>query len=67
MFNYKKFEHLCAEKGVTPYQVSASTGIATATLSSWKQGNYSPKYEKMKLIAAYFDVPVDSFEMKEGK
>lgn len=65
LFSYEKFEELCKEKGVTPYQVSASTNIATATLSSWKKGVYDPKYEKMKLIAKYFGVTVDFFDTDE--
>ncbi len=58
---YKKFENLCKKKGVTPYRVSADTGVSTATLSNWKSGNYSPKTDKLKKIADYFGVSVDYF------
>ncbi len=66
MFSYKKFEKLCNKKKVTPYQVSKETGVATATLSAWKQkengsGGYMPKADKVILIAKYFGVPLDYF------
>jgi transcriptional regulator with XRE-family HTH domain len=39
--------------------VSKATGISTATFTSWKQGKYTPKQDKLQLIADYFDVSVD--------
>lgn len=56
---YENFEKLCIENGVKPSQVSKATGIHTATLTSWKQGKYTPKREKMELISQYFNVSVD--------
>ena len=56
---YEIFEKLCKEKGVTPYRVSEATGIKTSALSSWKAGRSTPKFEKMKIIADYFGVPVE--------
>lgn len=53
---YEIFEDLCAKRGVTPYRVSKETGISTATLTSWKQGKYTPKEEKMQKIADYLGV-----------
>lgn len=66
MFLYAKFKKLCEEKKVTPYHVSKETGVATATLSSWKQfsdgaGGYTPKVDKIKKIADYFGVTLDYF------
>jgi transcriptional regulator with XRE-family HTH domain len=58
---YDKFEELCAEKGVRPGQVSKATGISTSTLSSWKLGRYTPKNDKLQLIAEYFGVPLNYF------
>ena len=56
---YETFVKLCAMKGVKPATVSRETGISTATLTSWKQGKYTPKPEKLKKIADYFGVSVD--------
>lgn len=58
---YEKFLGLLEQSGKTAYQVSKDTGISTATLSNWKQGNYKPKIEKIKVLAEYFGVAVDHF------
>lgn len=54
--SYKIFQDLCARKNVRPADVSRATGIATSTFTSWKQGVYEPKPDKMKKIAEYFEV-----------
>ena len=53
---YEIFEKLLKEHGITAYRVSKETGVTTATLTSWKQGKYTPKPEKMQKIADYFGV-----------
>lgn len=58
---YKKYAELRDEKKLTDYRVAADTGISTATLSNWKNGNYSPKFDKLLILARYFDVPVEYF------
>lgn len=58
---YGKFEKLLAERGVTAYQVAKETGISTATLTQWKQGKFTPKMDKILLIADYFGVPLEYF------
>ena len=55
---YEKFEELCKRDNVTASKVSRETGISTATLSSWKTGRYTPKNEKLQIIADYFKVPL---------
>lgn len=56
---YDVFERLCQEKGVKPYHVSKETGVATATLTEWKNGTYTPKIEKLQKIADFFGVSAD--------
>ena len=58
---YNKFKQLLDERGVTAYQVAKETGISTATLTQWKQGKYTPKMDKILLIADYFGVPLEYF------
>jgi len=58
---YDKFEQLLQERGVTAYKVAKETGVATATLSSWKNGEYVPKVDKLQLLAEYFGVSVEYF------
>ena len=60
-YAYRKFEELCKENNVTPYQVSKETGISTASLSQWKKGEYNFKLEKLMLIALYFKKSIEEF------
>lgn len=62
---YEIFEKLCEKKGITAYRVSKETGVTTATLTSWKQGKYTPKREKLQKIADYFGVTVEYFTGEE--
>lgn len=56
---YENFEKLCNDNKTNPSRVSKATGISTATLTSWKKGVYTPKQDKLQLIADYFNVTVD--------
>lgn len=56
---YEIFEKLLKMRGITAYRVAKDTGITTATLTNWKNGKYTPKQDKMKIIADYFGVTVD--------
>ncbi len=58
---YARYAKLRDKKGMTDYRVSQETGISTATLSSWKNGKYTPKYEKLKKLADYFGVTINYF------
>lgn len=58
---YEKLQILLDKTDKTAYQVSKETGVSTATLSNWKNGNYAPKADKLKKIADYFGVTVDYF------
>ena len=65
---YEIFEKLLKEHGVTAYRVAKETGVTTATLTSWKQGKYAPKPEKMQKIADFLHVSITDItgEEKEG-
>lgn len=56
---YEIFEELLAKRGITTYRVAKDTGITTATFTSWKQGKYTPKLEKLQKVADYFGVSID--------
>lgn len=58
---YEKFAELLNKTGKTAYRVSKDTGISTATLSSWKTGDYKPKIDKLKILADYFGVSIEYF------
>lgn len=56
---YAKYAKLRDEKGITDYRVAQDTGIATATLSEWKNGTYKPKVDKLLVLAKYFGVSIE--------
>lgn len=58
---YEKFQKLLDKSNKTAYQVAQKTGVSTATLSNWKNGNYVPKIDKIKILADYFEVPIEYF------
>ena len=49
---YEKFANLLSERGVTAYRVS---------FTDWKNGRSNPKFDKLLILAKYFDVPVEYF------
>ena len=55
---YQNFVKILQNKGLTPYKVSKGTGISGATLTSWKNGTYTPKLDKLTLIAEFLGVDV---------
>lgn len=56
---YEIFRKLLDEKGVTVYRVAKETEISSATFTEWKNGNYTPKQDKLQKIADYFGVTLD--------
>lgn len=56
---YEIFSKLLQENGATPYKVSKETGVSQSTLSDWKRGVSTPKIDKLKRIADYFEVSVE--------
>lgn len=58
---YKKYLKLKNEKNLTDYKIAKDTGIASSTLSEWKNGRCTPKIKKIKILADYFGVTVDYF------
>lgn len=58
---YKKFAALLEKANKTIYRVSVDTGIATATLYDWRDGKTTPKVDKLKTLADYFNVSIGYF------
>ena len=56
---YEILDNLLKEKGLTAYKLAKDTGVSTATLTSWKQGKYVPKLDKLQAIAEYLGVTVE--------
>lgn len=62
---YEKYAKLRDSKGVSDYKVAKDCGFGRATLSEWKKGVYTPKIDKLKKLAKYFNVPIDYFSSPE--
>jgi len=58
--SYQRFENLLRSSGATVYRVSKETGISASTFTDWKTGRSVPKADKMRLIADFFGVSLDS-------
>ena len=56
---YEIFDELCKKRGVKAAEVARQTGVSTSTISAWKQGQYTPKADKLQKIADYFGVSVE--------
>lgn len=58
---YEKFAALLKQREITAYRVSKDTGIPANTFTDWKTGRSKPKFDKLLILAKYFDVPVEYF------
>ena len=64
---YRIFEELLRQSGTTVYRVAKSTGIPASTFTDWKNGRSVPKTEKLKKIAAFFEVSLEYLTGTEGQ
>lgn len=67
MVSYDNFEAALLKKNVTAYMVGKGTGISTATLSSWKNGKYTPKVDKLIKIADFLEIPLEELIKEDIK
>ena len=63
---YEKFAALLDKNNKTAYAVAKETGIAQSVLSDWKNGRSTPKFDKLLILAKYFDVPVEYFAEEQS-
>ena len=57
---YSKYADLRDQRKLTDYRVAKDTGISTSTLTNWKHGRYMPKANKLKILADYFGVSLET-------
>lgn len=62
---YSKFLELLNARGITTYRVSKDTGISANMFTDWKNGRSKPKFDKLLILAKYFNVPVEYFAVEE--
>lgn len=64
---YAAYAKIRDQRGLTDYRVAKDTGIATTTLSSWKNGKYTPKLDKLQKIAVLLEVPIEALMQEQDK
>ena len=64
---YENFIKIAKSKSLTPYKISKGTGVSCATLTSWKNGTYTPKLDKIKSIADFLGVDVSAITEGSGE
>lgn len=64
---YERYCYLRDLKGYKDADVCRLTEVAKSTLSDWKHGKSTPKQDKLKKIAALFNVSVDYLMGNEEK
>ncbi len=62
---YDKYQKLLLRNNTTSYQVAKHLGISATTFSDWKNGKSTPKIDKLRRIAEYFQVPLEYFTSDE--
>ena len=56
---YNDYAELRDARGMKDMDVSRALGLHPSVISDWRRGKSTPKYDKLVLIANYFDVSVD--------
>lgn len=62
---FEILESILKQKGITIYRLAKDTGISTTSFYEWKKGKYTPKQDKLQMIADYLDVTVDFLSGKK--
>lgn len=57
---YATYAKLRDEKGKSDRAIATEIGISENTLYDWKAGRYTPKLDKIKKLADYFEVSIET-------
>lgn len=63
---WERFYALCEKEGTKPNPLGKKLGIASGTITQWKNG-VIPSSDKLKQLAAYFNVSTDYLLGNETK
>lgn len=59
---YENYAKIRDAKGLRDSDVSKATGIRSSVFSDWKNGRYNLRYDKLRKIADFLEVSVESFD-----
>ena len=66
MNTYENYCKIRDSKNLKDAKIASMTGIAKSTLSDWKAGRSQPKADKLKKIADFLGVSIESFYNSEN-
>ena len=66
MITYEKYAEFRNLKGLKDSDICRMTGIPQSTFSEWKNGKYTPKYDKMSKIAEAVGMDYNAFVGQYG-
>ena len=64
---YSRYAKLRDEKGLKDADVARGSGLPAYVFSDWKRGKSTPKTDKLKKIADFFDVSLDYLTGSDGE
>ena len=64
MTYWEKYASLCAAKGKSPNKVAEELGVASGTVTAWKNGR-NPSARLLRKVADYFAVSTDYLTAKD--
>lgn len=62
---WEKYVQLCLNAGKSPNAAASDIGIASGTVTKWKNENSEPRSTTLLKIADYFGVPVSYFSEED--
>lgn len=62
---YRQVQEICKEKGITISKLETELGFPRGSIYKWTE--HSPSIEKVKKVAEYLKLPIDSFVPKDDE
>ena len=56
----QRIDDLCESRHISKEEFCKATGISTATLSHWRTGKYKPSDKNIKILEAFFEMPIEN-------
>ena len=54
-----RLKYLRKERGYNQIELAKELGVRQSTISAWENGTFEPTFEKLLIIARYFNVSVN--------
>lgn len=54
-----RLRNLRTQRGITQAELASSIGVSSGTITMWETGKREPKFDKLSLIASFFECSID--------